>query len=188
MDQLLRFHTKYTSTMKNPTRDKIHKAHADKLIRAYMLEHNLTPAKHQPVYKATKTGSDAVQSGYNDAMMSRWTDLRNFFCLIGDVESALMTDRHVCPEDPPPIKISSLMLYWDYYCLPEGTLLKKNGIKVKNIYGGDILAVGSWKAPINSHRCASYITNLNELYSSYCGSFKPLCKKCVALNNAESKS
>jgi hypothetical protein len=58
---------------------------------------------------------------------------------------------------------SSIVLYYEYKTLEEGTPLKQNnGCHVRDIDGKKMMCVGGWKSPSNVEQCRSAISTLHD--------------------------
>ena len=57
-------------------------------------------------------GENGINKGTIADYCRRWAELKQFFILIGDYQSACLCDRVNCPFNPYPIKPESLCMYF----------------------------------------------------------------------------
>ena len=124
------------------------------------------------------------------AYRRHWKELRNFFFLIGDYQSALLCDRSICPTDPLPFSTTGLVLYLDFRCgKPSTTLLDPLTACPKlDIYGKNIIVIGDWMSPSNLHQLAAAVKHIHDMYpESTTGPYTENCIECTKLNCSPDK-
>jgi hypothetical protein len=115
-----------------------------------------------------------------------WAEMRKFYFLIGDYQSAMLVDRKRCPKKPLPFRPQSFALYLDYrFGTPGGFLIEPGtGNHLKDVRGRDITIVGGWTSPSSCYKIHSAVLFLHRTaYPETCGGpYVVNCPDCESLN------
>lgn len=114
----------------------------------------------------------------------RISEMRRLFILIGDWQSACLSDRNLCPEKPLPMLPVSIALYITWKCDETGAPLLHPHTKaeVKTISGDVMMCHGDWHnwKCLNKFRAA-----FNALHDAYDlkGNYCEACPTSKSSNN-----
>jgi hypothetical protein len=152
-------------------------------LESFMAKEGLTKVEGTPCFKITARGTDASQSGQRKLYEDRWKDMRKFFCMIGDYQSALIVSRDVCPDFPLPIKPASLCAYASFYCNDVGTTVMHYATDqpILDRRGNHITALGLWHSPNNVNKLQAGVKALHQLYEHLRFVYSLPCSECIRL-------
>jgi hypothetical protein len=113
--------------------------------------------------------------------------MMKFFYLIGDLQSAMLVDRELCPVDPLPFKPTSFALYLNFRCEAKGTpLIDHNGVAVIDVNGSPVVCCGKINCPSGLYSIRAAVNFLHEVaYPATCsGLYQSNCRRCEEANQA----
>jgi hypothetical protein len=118
---------------------------------------------------------------------NKWHEMMKFFYLIGDLQSAMLVDRELCPVDPLPFKPTSFALYLNFRCEAKGTpLIDHNGVAVIDVNGSPVVCCGKINCPSGLYSIRAAVNFLHEVaYPATCsGLYQSNCRRCEEANQA----
>jgi hypothetical protein len=169
----------------NPAIEKLGVAGIEAFIERYALD-----TSEPPVAIRSNTRGDLAEKTINE-YRQRWVELRKFFFMIGDYQSAALCDREKCPANPLPIKPESLCMYLDFKFGENGTKLLKHGTAdaaMLDVSGNQILCQGEWNCPDNADKIRTAVHCLHNAYENLRGPYFHACQACAAANPVETLS
>lgn len=119
-----------------------------------------------------------------------WKEMKKFFYLIGDYQSAMLCDREVCPLEPLPFRPESWAMYLEYRCGEVGQpvlnpLNKHSTEPMQTVEKTPLLCIGGWGSPDSLFKVHAAVKFLHEIaYTSSCGgAYKTDCQACANKNS-----
>ena len=133
-------------------------------------------------------GENGINEGTIADYCRRWAELKQFFILIGDYQSACLCDRVNCPSNPYPIKPESLCMYFSWKFGEKDELLTTYGSTdvQLDILGRAIMCENTWNAPTNLNKARAAVMALHNMYPGILdGKFQNACDKCQNANGGK---
>jgi hypothetical protein len=112
--------------------------------------------------------------------------LARFSLLVHCDQTSLLLFRHLCPNMPGPVVVSTLCAFMSYKICEPGTVVKHHltGQPVLSHRGHQIVANGGWNEGSNMEALQTALNRLHNLYPDLLGShipYKTHCADCATL-------
>jgi hypothetical protein len=152
-------------------------------VELFIHEHNLTSIGPRRQISINNTAHKC--DGTIEEYEARWEEMRKFFYMIGDSQSATLCHRLKCPDNPLPFNAESFMQYLDFKYGSATQLLRKHGTNepLLDIMGNQIMCQGTWHSPNQSNKIRSAVYCLHNHYEVLRGPYVVTCPDCVSIHD-----
>jgi hypothetical protein len=127
-----------------------------------------------------RMGTDRAEKTSIQRYESIWHHLLQFCVLIGDYDSGIILARDLCPSDPLPVSVDTIINFMRFRVTKTGEPLVDHAScqAINDIDGNALVCLGDWQSAVSVKLVATALSKLHSHYTTTSGDYKDKCDAC----------
>lgn len=127
-------------------------------------------------------GTDRAEKTSIQRYESVWYHLLQYCILTGDYDSGIILARDICPVDPIPVSVDTIVNFMRFRVTKTGEpLLHHISCEpIKDIDGNSLKCLGDWQSEVSVKLVATALSKLHSHYKTTSGDYIEKCDACFS--------